>query len=423
MSFNFGLSKEDITPKFSTCLACSQRKDTLFERVHDNIFVRCAAFSSDGHYIVILSYDLLFHSRDLYNFVYNHIKSFTDIQMSDILINYTHNHNAPSVLGYNDFSSSDKYEKLLGEKTITVLNKAFSNMQKGSLEYGVVSGNWNINRRRSTVDGIILAPNPDGPTDKNMYVLKFMDINSNVKGMLINYACHPVHYPDTLGLTSEYPGHLCKYLEEEFEDCIPIFIQGAGADTRPLDTVDGDHFTHRPYSYIEKMAKSMASDLIEKLNTPLFSSVTPSFDSKDFTIEIPTEEAGSEYFLKAISDENLSNHLRRNAEYVYNNYENMKNSFTLHCGIIKLSETMLIIHMGGEPVCEVKFALEKLFNGYDIIFAGYTDGCAYIVTDKIIEEGGYEIRCFLEYIHKGKLSSGINKLIISAFKNAFPQLI
>ena len=422
MSLSFGLSKNDITPGFPTCLACSQKKDTLFERVHDNIFLRCVVLNNDGHFIVILSYDLLFHSRDLYEFVYNHVKSFTDINMSDILINYTHNHNAPSVLGYNDFSSSDEYEELLKSKTISVINEAFSNMKSGSLEYGVVSGNWNINRRLPTDEGIKLAPNPDGPSDKNMYAIKLLSSDHCLKGLIINYACHPVHYPDTLGLTSEYPGFLCKSIEKDIPGCMPMFIQGAGADTRPLGTVDGDKFIHRSFEHIESMANSMKEALVKSLNSNAFKPVITNFNSVSFSVEIPTDDEGREFFYDNSLNKALSAHLRQNADYIYRNYDSIKNSFTLQCGLIKLSDNLVIAHMGGEPVCQVKFLLEKVLLEFNVIFAGYTDACSYIVIDSMIDEDGYEVQCFLEYMHKGRIKKGIDKILISAFREAIKKL-
>lgn len=422
MSLHFGVSKQNITPDFPTCLACSQQKDTLFERIHDDIFVRCLALLNLNRFIIILSYDLLFHSRDLHDFIFDYISQSVDIKKSDILINFTHDHNAPSVMGYNDHSSNQKYEDLLRVKTKICLDEAFSNLQSGSMEYCTIPGNWNINRRRKSPDGIQLAPNLNGPSDKNLYVLKLLSKNYDLKGLLVNYACHPVHYPDTLGLTSEYPGHLCSFLEEKIQGCMPIFIQGAGADTRPLGTVYENKFIHRPYIFIENMASSMGTAIIENLNSPKFIPIEPDFASVKFIIEIPTENEGIDYFKKCINNENLSDHLRRNSKYIFDNFSSLKNSFALECGLIKLSNDLIIVHMGGEPVCEVKFNIVKMLRNYNIIFAGYTDACAYIVTDKMLDEGGYEADCFLEYMHKGPIKKGIDNLILTSFESAFTQL-
>lgn len=422
MSPLFGFSKRNITPGFKTCLACSQQKDTLYERIHDDIFVRCAALHDESHYIIILSYDLLFHSRDLYDFVYDYLSKKLDLEMSDILISYTHNHNAPSVTGYNDYSSSSEYEDLLKLRTTDCIDAALARMEPGRMEYGVIEGNWNINRRRPSPEGIKLAPNPDGPRDKDLYLLKYVSNSGDIKGLIINYACHPVHYPDTLAITSEYPGYLCRYIEEGLTGCIPLFIQGAGADTRPLGTVEGECFVHRSYEYIESMASSMSDSILKRIRSSVFRPINPSFSSVSFSAIVPTDEEGRLYFQQNKSNVNLSGHLRRNAEYIYKNYNSIKNSFALHCGIIKLSDNLVIAHMGGEPVCGVKFEIEKVFTGYDLIFAGYTDACSYIITDSMIDEDGYEVRCFLEYMHKGRIKKGIDHLLTTAFTNAFKKL-
>ena len=422
MGLTFGLSKQNITPDFPTCLACSQQKDTLFERIHDNIFVRCSILNNDGHYVLIISYDLLFHSRDLYNFVYDYISGRLDIGMPDILINYTHDHNAPSVMGYNNFSASPEYEELLKRKTAECIDDALAEMEPGIMEYGIIEGDWNINRRRPSPDGIILAPNPGGPRDKNIYVLKLISGTAKIKGLIINYACHPVHYPDTLGLTSEYPGYLCRYIEEELKGCTPLFLQGAGADVRPLGTAEGSRFAHRSFEFIKSMAASMKDSLMSVLDTPLFRPIEPSFASVSFSVEVPTADEGRQYFQQNKLNINLSGHLRRNAESIYTNYDSIKESFTLHCGIIKLSDNLVIAHMGGEPVCGVKFEIEKSLIGYDVIFTGYTDVCAYIVTDSMIDEDGYEVQCFLEYMHKGRIKKGIDSILTTAFSNALNRL-
>ncbi|MBN1622892.1 MAG: hypothetical protein JW903_00870 [Clostridia bacterium] len=418
----FGLSRVCITPGFKTCLACSQQKDTQFEKVHDDIYTACAILSNREEKILILTYDLLFHSRDLHSFVKNHAAKKYGIKSENILINFSHNHNSPSTLGYNDFSASEKYEILLREKTLLAIDLAYDSMEPGNLEYGEIEGHWAINRRRPTPDGIKLVPNPHGPVDDRIYLMKLTSKSGNTKGLVINYACHPVHYPDTLALTSEYPGFLCKYIEEKIPGCTPLFIQGAGADARPAGTVEGDSFVHRSFEYIQEMASDMGDTIISYLAENNLKKATPEFSSVSFDVRIPTDDKGMDYFKNQSTDEALSAHLRRNALAMVSNYEAIDRAFTLTCGIIKLSEKLFIVHMGGEPCCEVKFNLMNIFRDCDVIFAGYTDGCSYIVTDRMISEGGYEVECFLEYLHKGRIKPGIDKLIMDSFESAFNQV-
>ncbi|MBN2558615.1 MAG: hypothetical protein JXB33_07685 [Clostridia bacterium] len=422
MALRFGLSKKNITPVIPTCLACSQKKDTPYERIHDDIFLRCAVLESKGRKIIILSYDLLFPPRGIDATVREFAKSRHGVEPPDILISCTHNHNSPSTLGYNDFSSTPEYEDFLKDATAECIDEAFKNIIPGKMEYGAIQGNWNINRRRNTGKEIRLAPNPEGPVDNNIYILRLISGKGDTRGLLLSYACHPVHYPDPLAITSEYPGFLCKYLEEEFKGCIPLFVQGAGADSRPLSTVDGDRFTMRPYEFIEDMAMSMKNSISAAVLSGELIKAEPSFASVSFRLEIPTEDLGKEYFRYNINNPSLSEHLKRNAKFIFTNYASIKPSFSLECGIIRLAGDLVVAHMGGEPCCEIKFMVEKALSGLNVFFAGYTDSCAYIVTDRMIDEGGYEVRCFIEYLHKGRIRKGIDEIIDTGFREAAARL-
>jgi len=417
-----GLSRICITPEFPTCLACSQKKDALFERIHDDIFVNCLVLSNNSTGIIIMSYDLLFHSRNLHEFIYSYVKQNYNVPSDNILITFTHNHNSPSTLGYNDFSASMQYEELLKSRSISAIDSAFTKMGPGSVRYGQIPGHWAVNRRKRTDEGIKLAPNTDGPTDDMIYVLGLFGEDEKALGIIVNYACHPVHYPDTLAITGEYPGFLSRYIEEKIPGCIPIFIQGAGADARPASTAEKGVFVHRSFDFIQKMASEMADSIMSLICGNKMTVLTPGLKCTVFSIEVPTDDEGIEYFKNCITNETLSAHLRRNAVELVRDYNSIKTSFELKCGIIQISEDLLILHMGGEPCCDVRFNLSTLFKGKNIIFAGYTDGCAYIVPDYMIDEDGYEVSCFLEYKHKGRILHGIDKLIFNSFKTAMIEL-
>ena len=50
---------------------------------------------------------------------------------------------------------------------------------------------------------------------------------------------------------------------------------------------------------------------------------------------------------------------------------------------------------------------------------GYTDSTAYVPSDKIISEGGYEHEgSIVEYRLKGAFAPGIDKLVVDAIKAA-----
>ena len=72
--------------------------------------------------------------------------------------------------------------------------------------------------------------------------------------------------------------------------------------------------------------------------------------------------------------------------------------------------------MGGEVCYEVKRILEPLFAPGDLIFVGYADATAYIPSDSIIEEGGYEPEgSVVEMCLKGPIALGVDARVRDAF--------
>jgi hypothetical protein len=100
----------------------------------------------------------------------------------------------------------------------------------------------------------------------------------------------------------------------------------------------------------------------------------------------------------------------------------MENKIILYGGILKLSSELCIAHTGGEPCFEVKELITKAIENKKVFFSGYSDAVAYIPTDKLIPEGGYEVDSFLEYGFKGPFKIGVDRKISEAFKNGGEKL-
>src|SRR5699024_10821906 len=116
------------------------------------------------------------------------------------------------------------------------IDRAFTNIFDGSIHYGVVEGNWHISRILN-VDGVVeMKPNLDGPRDNDIHFLEIRDKNGKTRSILLNYACHPVHYPAPTMISAEYPGRLCQLLEAKYYGATVMFTQGAGANARPRGT-------------------------------------------------------------------------------------------------------------------------------------------------------------------------------------------
>lgn len=105
--------------------------------------------------------------------------------------------------------------------------------------------------------------------------------------------------------------------------------------------------------------------------------LTLALASEEFDLELPMEPAPLEYFVEKWNHykDRSPNPNRNNAEYIIN-------------------------------------------GGYEKL----TDSCAYLVDDEVLEEGGYEPTCHLEYCLKGPLKKGVTRLYADSFRAVFEKL-
>lgn len=427
----FGVAKEIITPYIKTKVACCGKFDVNFENIHDDVYARCIIFDDGKNKVITMVYDLLFHDRSLNVALKEYAFEKYGIVKDAVCISYTHAHTAPASKGYNPEHHNNEYEEFLIERGKSCIDKAINSMFEGTIEYGSADIDLNISRRGINKDGKYdNIPNFDYEHDTELFVLCIKDTNKNVKSVLVNYAAHPVFYPSQLTISSEYPGRLCNHLENNYYGSIALFTQSAGGDVRPSTTVtqreDGS-FGWKPQSFdgIDAYAQSLCKKVLEILNGENLKSEELSLNAKEFSVTLAIDGKPIEVFQKewAYFESRPDSPNRKNADLiVHGGYENLPDSMKLFCQTIRITDNLYIATTGGEPCYGIKQLASEVFKGHNICFIGYTDACAYLPDDKVLEEGGYEAECHLEYGHKGPFKKGINKLLTDGFLKSLEQI-
>jgi hypothetical protein len=302
-------------------------------------------------------------------------------------------------------------------------------------EWGSFDADYNISRRgkvngRHSPDDLI--PDPDYPCDKEFSVLCVRDAQNRVRSVLMNYACHPVFYPAPRMLSGEFPARLCHYMDTAYYGCVSLFCQSACGDVRPRPTAfldDNQSYTFKSLDFaaIDTFAADICRDVVSFIarggckKLPL----TESWASCAFTAELPLAPAPKAYFEEkaAFYKDAEPGIMKDNIDYIMRlGYDALPDTLLLHCQIVRLSANFYIAATGGEPCCGVKKAITAAFPDSTVLFIGYTDDCAYLVDDVLLEEGGYEPCSYLEYRMKGPLKSGVTALYTQAFAAAKANL-
>lgn len=420
----YGIAKAIITPDSRMhMIGYAEYYRRVFEAIHDDLYVRCFVVKSEDAVNLIISYDLLFHDRSLTERIEDYVKANYNIRSQNIILSYTHTHYAVAVSGYASELSNPEYEEFLFQQTRYVINKAMLSVKEGHLEYAILHSITSINRRKLQGRKYVMAPNPKGDKDEELVVLKVVDHQCKIVALLVSFACHPNIRRDSLVLSGDYPGRVCQLLEAEYYGATALFLQGCGADARASITVEREGFVARDFDAVDDMSRMLTQTITrEIIRSNLFTSLGGPILSEKFSINCPLEVYPISFFEKEVATETLDA-LRYRASYIVENYNTLPNYCTVHGCVWTMSNNFMIISLGGEVCYSTKQMFQRAFPEYAVLVIAYADSTAYVPSDLIINQGGYEHEgSVVEYSLKGEFLAGIDQLMENAVRNCLEKI-
>jgi hypothetical protein len=252
-----GVAKIEITPAADTAV------DLLGRRLapRDPLFARVLLLESGDTSLAIVSLDLIVFASEK---VVAEAKRRWGVDHVVLCATHTHAGAAPRGLVIQpphapDWTRGDKapaewidwpglsadpWYAATEEKVVAAIGEAQRNRfaariatAKGPLESAYMAHN-----RRLVRDGKATAmwENPDRrptqPIDPTVGVIRVEDTSSRPRAIVVQYACHPVGLMGAGVVSSDFPGAMCDYVEQEVGgDCMAMFLQGASGDLDPYD--------------------------------------------------------------------------------------------------------------------------------------------------------------------------------------------
>jgi hypothetical protein len=235
-TFRVGVAKVDITP---TDLTELNPMGGSFTTVHDHIFARALVLDDGVTETALVSTDLI-EVGDM-----TPIRQRTERQLGipfgHILITATHSHNAPRLglvspgaLARGGGPESAAYTATVYEKIITALKRAKASSQPAQLGLATGSADVNVNRDEYASGKWVLGYNPDGPSDKTVWVIKFETLTGKPIAVLINYAVHSTVTLGTGEISGDLAGAATRYVEQNLgDDAVALWTLGPVGDQAP----------------------------------------------------------------------------------------------------------------------------------------------------------------------------------------------
>jgi len=413
-----GIARAIITPQEPMWLAGYAARDHESEGTLVDLWVKILAIQdAKGKKAVLITSDLLGYPRKMSDRIRDQIAIKYGLTRSQIILNCSHTHTGPvldeALFDIYPVNAGQKevikrYSVSLEKKIVELTGEAINSLAPAKIysQNGVTR--FQVNRRNNTEASIHLANDLNGPNDYAVPVLKITDNDSTLVAVAFGYSCHATVL-STYQFSGDYPGFAQLELEKLYPGTTAMFFQGAGADQNPLP--------RRTIPLARQYGKELAA-AVERVLSEDMRELEPSLSSAYSEVDLKFSKPPSKEELIKIEKESqgyqkswASNQLK-----ILKENGSLTTSYPYPCQVWRVGSQPIMV-FGGELVIEYSIELKKIY-GPDIFIVGYAnDDMAYIPSETILEEGGYEGESsMMVYGLPGKWETGIEAAIINEMK-------
>jgi hypothetical protein len=396
-----GAATIDITPDRPISLG-SGRPPGPFTTIADRLEANLLCLPGSVGPVLLVSLDLLYPGDRLRRGLLSRLASAFD--ESRLFLCASHTHSGPMTsdgmpgLGEPDHAYVDWLADRIAAAVPALATAATPVASEAACRLAI-----NRRLRRFMIDHrgigrrVAMAPNPDGPRDDVVRMIRFDGAAGRPVAIVWSYACHPNAYPVPHAVSADYPGVVRERLRREFGPIPVLFLQGFSGDLRPpFCTTDatvlnrftrwlrGPRFRRPGLAEWRAWAGEVASAALSAARAP--------------GKQLPTGAVHAH---------------RRAIDGVFSPAVDSPPALAWH---ILEGDGWKILGINAEPVVAYRDLVQQRFP-YDVLL---TTGCIgqtrfYLPADRMIEEGGYEVDGFRRpFAFSAKWHAGFQQRVLNA---------
>lgn len=419
-----GVASVVITPDQSMWMAGYAARTKPSEgKVHDLHAKALVLEDFEGTRVVIVTVELIAITRSLREWLEKEVSRQYKLPAERLLLNASHTHCGPVIretkysiygdtvygLSKEQIQRSEQYAEALQEKLLQLVGRAIENLAPARLGYTHARAGFAMNRRAKIERGYRISPNPDGPVDHDVPVLRVDTPDGKLKAVLFGYACHCT----TLSFyqfCGDYAGFAQQYIEQAHPGTTALFITGCGGDQNPYPRggpqsleycmQHGRALANGVEAALAPRARPVAGPIRAVLNTATLEFAEP-----------PSREQLEE---KAKSDNKYE---RRHAKVLLKELERdgkICTTYPYMVQVVQFGNDLTLVALAGEVVVDYSLRLKAELAGRPIWVAGYcNDVFGYVPSVRVLKEGGYEAGGAMVYTPlPGPFAPSVEKRVI-----------
>ena len=402
-------------------------------KIHDLYAKALAVEGPHGSRLVMVTLDLISVPRPLRDGLEHAVKQKFALPAAGLLVNCSHTHSGPELrttpsalrgLTTARERQAETYARKLQAKLVRLVGEALHDLGPARLGYSHARCGFAMNRRTPSPTGFRNFPNPDGPVDHDVPVLRVIRPDGTLRAVVFGYACHNT----TLGFykfCGDYAGFAQYDLEAAHPGTTALFVQGCGGDQNP--------YPRRTVELARQHGRSLANAVEAALLThprPISGTLRSAIGLA--TVEYQTPPTRAELLRRKQSKNKYD---RRYAERLLRQLKErgkLRDRYRCPVQVVRFGDALTLVALPGETVVDYSLRLKRELTGGRgtrpaVWVAGYSnDVFAYLPSRRVLQEGGYEgggaMKYFATVVQPGPFAASVEERIVSKVHELLQQL-
>jgi neutral ceramidase len=415
-----GIATIDITPTQSVWLTGYGDRDHKSEGVYQPLRAGAVFLKGANDAVLITTADHIGYGSAFAAEAKLNIGEATGLLPRQIVLTATHTHCAPFFSPWiMPGALEPTYAAFIHRQLVTLAVQACGKAQPGQVSWSRGHSDFGVNRRLPDGQGgVLFAPNPSGPMDRDLDTLWFTDAGDCPLGSLTIFGCHPTSLGGYL-IGGDYPGFLCRALEQE-TGAPALFSTGCAGNIRPWYKGDGKGFPRPSYAELEQGGIGISADVLktsdtrQALNTQNLQTTTL-FHPLPYA-ELPAVDLLKDY---AAQDEKPRQRDWARAMLPLHKAGGLPTSCPQEIQLIQLEPGLRLVFLGGEILTEIGLRLKADLGQNTTITVAYSNGLiGYVPGKETYPLGGYEVDgSFYYFLRAAPFSQKVEDLIATRTQN------
>ena len=420
-----GVATEVVTPDVPMWMAGYASRDKPSEGTTHDLFVKALALkSADGTRMVFVTSDLISVPRPIRDTLEKQLADRFQLPPQALMINCSHTHCGPEIrttrwsldgLPPDRLKLATDYVDSLQQTLLKLVGDALADLSPAKISYCRARCGFAMNRRTPSATGFRNFPNPDGPVDHDVPVLRIDTPEGRLRAVMFGYACHNT----TLGFNKfcgDYAGFAQQYLEKAHPGVTALFVLGCGGDQNP--------YPRRTLELAEQHGRSLANAVEAALETnagSLPAKIMSTYDMATVEYQSPPSREALQRRTKS-----TDKYDRLHAERLLKQLDSegsLRQRYDCPVQVIRFGDDLTLVALPGETVVDYSLRLKSELSAVDgsgpaIWVAGYSnDVFAYVPSRRVLLEGGYEAGGAMRYmttvLQHGPFTPTVEERIVS----------